>query len=334
MNKFKPLGFRIFLLGIFLLPNFINAADIDGFPMLCSEANDRQALPGHILRLGMVNASYEGMYFSFPDQNDPSSLQQIGIADNVGLIGQNAEEDFSDEIKNGTPPGSFVVAQVFVADENAEPVVTCLSRAMPVTTYNPAYFGTAWTWLRPGIFIERLRWKRYRPWRWRNWYGSTFRSIRSNWRQADRDGDGIPDRLERRLRRDRDGDGIPDRLERRRNRNADRDNDGTPDRLERRRSLRDSDNDGTPDRLERRRRATQPRTTLKTAIQQRVDTMKQTRAYRNTSDLTDVVKRRVSERKVQRDTSTSDRSERRYRRDRSNENDNNNTTNENRFRRN
>jgi hypothetical protein len=96
---------------------------------------------------------------------------------------------------------------------------------------------------------------------------------------TDRDGDGIPDRLEGRTgtvgglgaNRDRDGDGIPDRLEGRTGvtgthgglgANRDRDGDGIPDRLEGRGGttgygntaggMRDRDHDGIPDSQEKK----------------------------------------------------------------------------------
>ncbi len=304
MNRIKSLCFKSIILSALVVPQLANAIDIDGFPAICSEANDRQALPGHILRLGMINASEEGLFFSFPEQNDPQNLQNVGIADNVGLIGQNPSDDFSEQIKVGTPPSTFVVAQVFVADENSEPVVTCISRPIPIRSYDPSYYGAEWNWLRPTIFFQRLRWKRFRPWRWRTWYGDSFRRIRSSWRLRDRsrlerrvrdrDNDGIPDRLDR----DRDGDGIRDSRERRLRRDRttdgargrqgrlgrDSDNDGIPDRLENFKNLRrDRDNDGTPDRLERRtRRATTDTSdTVKKSMQDRLERMKQLRATRD-----------------------------------------------------
>ncbi len=214
MNKFSVVGNKLLFSGACLLifSSAARAVVVDGFPEACSEATVRQPLPGHIIQLGTVNATPEGLMFSFPDQNDPDGLQTIGLAENVGLIGQNPGIDLSQMIQNGTPSGSFMVAQVFIGDgqdEQAEPVVTCLSKFIPLSTYVPSYFGPEWSWLDRGIFIERLRFKRYHRWDWRRSHRrDSFDSVRRRFRDSDRrsrwtlrrDSDG-----DRRLRRDRDG---------------------------------------------------------------------------------------------------------------------------------
>lgn len=70
--------------------------------------------------------------------------------------------------------------------------------------------------------------------------GRPFVQAPRPWRgNGDRDGDGVPNRVDR----DRDGDGIPNRMDR------DRNNNGIPNRVER---SRDRDGDGISDRIDPR----------------------------------------------------------------------------------
>lgn len=199
------------------------AAEIEGFPEACSDASTREPLPGHIIRLGSVNEGPNGLYFAFPDQNDTTNLQTIDLADNVGLIGQDPNQDLSEMIQNTTPSGSFVVAQVFVGDENQEPVVTCLSRVMPLTQYVPADFGPEWSWLERGYFYERLRYKKYhRHWGWKKWWRNKFHNLRDRYRKDYGDRYRFRDRDDR--RRDRGDRQMIIRRDNKKNIGRDKDN--------------------------------------------------------------------------------------------------------------
>lgn len=160
---------------------------LDQFPMECSMASDREALPGHIIRLGFVNKTPMGRSLLFPDQRIGERLQRVGIADNVGVIGQDPDDDLSDMIKAQTPGGSFVVAQIFVGDETAEPVVTCISKPRMLSSYQPSYYGSDFLWLEPVVFRRWLKFERYDDWGWRRWYGRDFGLIRNKYREYHRE---------------------------------------------------------------------------------------------------------------------------------------------------
>ncbi len=301
MNKFSTVNKLLFSGACLLIfSSAAGAVVVEGFPPACSEATTNQALEGHIIQLGVINAGPEGLLFSFPDQNDRRNLQSIGLADNVGLIGQDPEQDFSEMIKQGTPEGSFLVAQVFIGDEQSEPVVTCLSRVIPITRFVPSDYGPRWSWLDRGIFIERLRWKRHRPWNWRKWWNRDFSSIRSRFRDSGRDrrwtirtSDRLRDRSNRRdLSRDRDRDSS----------RSDRLRDRTRDRV--------LDTTKKVDRLRDRTRDRVLDTTKKLDRTDRVRILKKDTTSRRS---------RFSDRKVVRDTDKSSSSAEKRRKDKAEE---------------
>lgn len=178
----KYLNRLCFLSCLLFFAGAANSVEVDNFPENCSEASTRYPLDGHIIRLGMVQMSYQGPVFSFPDRDEPDGLQEVEIADNVGLIGQNPNRNYSSLIKLGTPKGSFVVAQLFIGDDNLEPIVTCLSRVRPLSSYVWSDYGTSWRWLDPGVFRERLRWKKHSRWNWRKFNRSDVSDIRRKFR--------------------------------------------------------------------------------------------------------------------------------------------------------
>ena len=180
------MNFRMSLLAIIsLFALDISAAMVSGFPEGCSDASTSNALPGHIVRLGMVRQGPDGLIFVFPDRYDTRYLQTVEVAENVGLIGQDPYGDYSDVIRYSTPEDSFVVAQIFVGDERYEPVVSCVSQPIPLTRYYPSDYGSDWSWLDRGVFVERLRHHRHhRSWRWKKWWRRDFDSVRRKFRRS------------------------------------------------------------------------------------------------------------------------------------------------------
>jgi hypothetical protein len=177
------IGLTLFCTLILTLGNSGYAQYLDEFPSQCAYASDREPLPGHIIRLGYVANSPYGWSFFFPDRRTSKTLERVNIIDNVGLIGQDPDEDFNDLIQARTPDGSFVVAQIFIANENQEPVVTCVSRIVPLTRYRPAYYGTSFVWLDRSTFGHWLKWRKYsKKWQWRKWWRKDFANIRKDFR--------------------------------------------------------------------------------------------------------------------------------------------------------
>lgn len=121
-------------------------------------------------------------------------------------------------------------------------------RARPGYVWAPGYWnwrGNRHVWVRgswirdrPGYVYSQPRWLQ----RDGQWYLEQGRWEEQR-RGRDRDGDGVPDRMQGGA--DRNRDGVPDRMQG----GADRNRDGVPDRMER----RDGDRDGVPDAYDRDR---------------------------------------------------------------------------------
>lgn len=185
---------------------------LESFPYECEYATDREPLPGHMLRVGFISSTRYGWSFFFPDERIQSNLQMVGISDSAGLIGSG---ESLGEWQMRTPPGSFVVAQIFVGDQEGEPVVTCLSRPILLSRYVPKYYGFSNIWLDRGKLGYWLKWRKYSRWGWRDrWQGDIYK-IRNNFSEYR---DRYKDRYNRR-RLDRNND----RYDRRSDRYRDRD---------------------------------------------------------------------------------------------------------------
>lgn len=192
MKLTNLVGVRLTILALITINVGMNAhlfaqSVLDQFPTECSMASDREALPGHIIRLGFINHTPMGWSLLFPDPRMSDKLQRVGIADNVGIIGQDPDADLSDIVRARTPNGSFVVAQIFVGDESGEPVVTCLSKPRMLSSYQPNYYGSEFLWLEPVAFRRWRSFERYDDWGWRRWYGRDFGLIRNKYREYHRE---------------------------------------------------------------------------------------------------------------------------------------------------
>jgi hypothetical protein len=149
----------------------------DNFPAMCSEASNRHPLPGHIMRLGFVAPTSFGWSFLFPERNSTDMLERVSLLDNAGLIGQPPDQFFGDQIRMRTPAGYFVVAHIFVGDQNSEPVVTCVSGTIPAAQYQPSYYGEQYEWLTSQTFGAWLNFRKFGKWKWRRYWN--FDDVRS-----------------------------------------------------------------------------------------------------------------------------------------------------------
>ncbi|HXW52785.1 MAG TPA: hypothetical protein VEL47_01640 [Myxococcota bacterium] len=185
MNEIKRNGVRLaqlvgMLLGFSLASH---AVVVPGFPGACAQGSPRVPMDGHIIRLGYVVAAPEGWSLVFPDNEGTVAMERVDIADNVGLIGQDPMSALSGSLRVATPPGSYVAAQIFVGDPNQEPVVTCLSGLLPLSSYDPAMYGADFLWLKKASFGNYLKVRTYdKTWNWRRWWGNKFADIRRNFR--------------------------------------------------------------------------------------------------------------------------------------------------------
>lgn len=158
------------------------------FSQMCSTATVTQAMPGHIIRLGALVTKDADTNFVFPDQNS-ENLQQVDVAEEVGVIGQDPSADMN---PMDTPMGSYVVAQIYVGEENQAPMVTCVSDPIPEQQYDPQVYGgtssPAIVVLDRAVFIDRLSYRDvYSPWDWRSSWGD-FAYIRRSYNDNRRDG--------------------------------------------------------------------------------------------------------------------------------------------------
>lgn len=174
-----------FLLLIIML-NQAMAVMIDDFPYQCINASTDEAMPGHILRVGAIrlNPNGDSLVFVFPDEQGGSSLQSVAIAENAGIIGADIKEE--NALFSLTPRGSFVVAQIFVANEDdAQPIATCLSDAIFLRDYRPArYIGlNLGQWLPLERFTTWLARDDFTVWRnWRYKWRDHFWRIRDKYK--------------------------------------------------------------------------------------------------------------------------------------------------------
>ncbi len=164
---------------ITILPAASQAIFVPGFPGECGYGSTRVPMDGHIIRLGYVASTPYGWSFVFPDNEATVSMERVDIADNVGLLGQDPAANLSGSVRAATPEGAYVVAQIFVGDPNIEPIVTCMSGLLPLTSYNPALYGADFLWLQKPAFGRWLKVRTYsKSWNWRSWWGNKFGDIR------------------------------------------------------------------------------------------------------------------------------------------------------------
>lgn len=181
------------LLGIYVLSFFVTSFThasnpyMDEFPSECAYADDKEPLPGHIIRLGFVGWTRYGWSFFFPDRRIDGRLQRAPVAFNVGVIGQDPEENLSHIIRARTPEGSFVVAQIFIGEENLEPVVTCVSRPISLARYSSAYYGPDFSWLDRWTFHRWLKVKKYSTWKYKKRWHRDFDDVRKRFKGWNRD---------------------------------------------------------------------------------------------------------------------------------------------------
>lgn len=190
LNKIVKLNFTIILLAASTSSAYSVTSQfgdyLDEFPYACSTANDREPMsPGHILQLGFITPTSYGWSFMFPGKGR-SNLLRIGMLDNAGIIGEEQFDNLNSLIRFRTPGSSFVVAQVFVGDEE-NPVVTCVSRPIALTSYTPSYYGNDFSWLDRASFGRWLGYRKFRNWNHRYHRDNRFKDIRVNFRKYFKD---------------------------------------------------------------------------------------------------------------------------------------------------
>lgn len=144
----------------------------------CLDAVMDSPLPGHILKVGQIVAAKDGKaMFIFPEQGT-DELAQIPIEDTVGIIGSE-ENGLARILSTPMTNNQYVAAQIFVGeDDNQPPMVSCVSMPMPVSNYNPVMYGADYRWLERSVFVNMLRYTKYRPWNWKV-HKARFKDVRN-----------------------------------------------------------------------------------------------------------------------------------------------------------
>lgn len=169
---------------------------IQGFPEGCAFATLNQALPYHILGYGRIRWMGAGWAFQYLDQNVPGPFSIAAVADNLGMMGQNPEQNISMDLLARTPGDKYVVAQILDRSEmGLGPIVTCISPAFfgEIIPYRPIVFGQDY-WSEYRRFRD-YRWDDSRRRRWERWkyrWNDRIVDWRRKWREKrehDRDRD-------------------------------------------------------------------------------------------------------------------------------------------------
>ena len=155
---------------------------LNDFPDECRYASSREPLPGHIIRLGFLAIQpQEPLLFFFPDSSSSQNLDKVPLADNAGELRVKNNPNSDKVVRDATPRGSYVVAQIFVGDASIAPMVTCLSDSIPLSLFDKQGYGRDLAWLTPPSLGKWLNWRDYNvKWDWQKLWSARFQEIRDN----------------------------------------------------------------------------------------------------------------------------------------------------------
>jgi len=169
--------FFLLLVQIFNLSTYssaLRAEMIQGFPEGCAFATVNEALPYHVLGYGRIRLMEAGWSFQYMDQSVPGPFSIAAVADNLGLMGQDPEQNIILDLIARTPEDKYVVAQILDRSEmGLGPIVTCIS---------PAFSGTIYS-NRPIVFGQDywLEYRKYRDYQWDNARKRRWDKLRNRW---------------------------------------------------------------------------------------------------------------------------------------------------------
>lgn len=161
---------------------------IKGFPEGCAYATMNEPLPGHFLAFGRISFMGSSWAFEYMIQNRPGPFRIAEVAPNLGLIGQNPEQNMSVDLMSRTSRESFVVAQLLDrSDLGLAPIVTCVSPVFRgvLRPGRPVVFGQDY-WTEYDRFIDYRRdpWRRNRWNKWQErWREDGSQDWKRTWRE-------------------------------------------------------------------------------------------------------------------------------------------------------
>lgn len=158
---------------------------IKGFPEGCAYATMNEPLPGHFLGFGRISFMGSSWAFEYMRQTRPGPFQIAEVAQNLGLIGQNPEQNISVDLMSRTSGESFVVAQLLDrSDLGLGPIVTCISPVFRgrLRPGRPIVYGKDY-WTEYDRFIDYRR-DPLRRNRWNKWQNRWREDGSQDWRRA------------------------------------------------------------------------------------------------------------------------------------------------------
>lgn len=158
---------------------------IKGFPEGCAYASIDEALPDHILGFGRIDFMGSSFVFQYRDRSRPGPFSTAEVATNIGLMGQNPEQNTSLDLMSRTAQDRFVVAQLLDRSElGLAPIVTCISPIFrgTISPDRPIMFGQDY-WSEYERFRD-YRKEIYRSDRWKRWKHRWMQDEEYNWRKV------------------------------------------------------------------------------------------------------------------------------------------------------
>lgn len=175
---------------------------IKGFPEGCAYATMNEPLPGQFLAFGRISFMGSSWAFEYMTQTRSGPFQIAEVAQNLGLIGQDPEQNLSVDLMARTSRENFVVAQLLDrSDLGLGPIVTCISPVFRgrLRPGRPVIFGQDY-WTQYDRFIEYRRdpLRRNRWHRWQNrWREDGSQDWKRTWREKREHRDKHPRPLSR-----------------------------------------------------------------------------------------------------------------------------------------
>lgn len=146
------IGLPIFLSTLY--PGTLYGLVLTGLPKLCSESSTEKPLPEHELRKGKIHVISATSAIFLSKEQDKKDIVAT-VAENVGRIGQDAQEKPKDSLWKNTPNDSFVIAQVRPIEGHAlDRIVSCVTQhvespaAPPLPPPEPPISDPAADWIK------------------------------------------------------------------------------------------------------------------------------------------------------------------------------------------
>jgi hypothetical protein len=151
---------------------------VEDFPEGCAWATMKDPLPYSFLGYGRIEYVADEYIFRYIN-NTNNRFSIASVADNVGLIGQEPEQNLSRSLLALTSKKSYVVAQILDRSSlGLEPIVTCISPIFHGQLYEGRPIVFADDYWRVYNRFEHSFWNEYRRKRFQKWKAKRLRSYK------------------------------------------------------------------------------------------------------------------------------------------------------------